>query len=105
MPVPSNLLPLLQDGENVIAVEIHQSSLTSSDLSFDLELLATIASAPSSERGLTTFGGQHYLYWIDPTLELEASDNLTNWSPIRTKTSPFQISTDAPRKFFRLRRD
>ncbi|MCA9243402.1 MAG: metallophosphoesterase family protein, partial [Phycisphaerales bacterium] len=32
---------LLQTGDNVIAVEIHQSGGTSSDISFDLEVLAT----------------------------------------------------------------
>ena len=34
----------LMDGQNVIAVEVHQSSLTSSDLAFDLELLAIVSS-------------------------------------------------------------
>ncbi len=39
-------LPLsaLIDGENVVAVEVHQASATSSDVSFDLELTATAAS-------------------------------------------------------------
>src|SRR5439155_3040044 len=34
-------MPLLRTGNNVIAVEIHQSDVTSSDISFDLQLLAT----------------------------------------------------------------
>jgi hypothetical protein len=34
---------LLQSGANVVAVEIHQSSATSSDISFDLQLTATLA--------------------------------------------------------------
>ncbi|HBF19370.1 MAG TPA: hypothetical protein DDW81_04680 [Cryomorphaceae bacterium] len=33
--------PMLQTGENVIAVELHQVSANSSDLSFDMEVLAT----------------------------------------------------------------
>jgi hypothetical protein len=36
---------LLQPGANVIAVEIHQADLTSSDISFNLDLLGTIAGA------------------------------------------------------------
>ena len=40
---------LLVAGDNVIAVEIHQDSPTSSDISFDLELTAT-AAAPASAR-------------------------------------------------------
>ncbi|MCF8360147.1 MAG: CotH kinase family protein [Prolixibacteraceae bacterium] len=39
-PGPEYLLP----GENIIAVEIHQTSPTSSDISFDLELSAVITS-------------------------------------------------------------
>jgi hypothetical protein len=40
--VPSNLLA---QGTNTIAVEIHQINSTSSDLGFDLELVATLAAA------------------------------------------------------------
>ncbi len=36
---------LLTDGENVLAVEIHQSSGTSTDISFDLEMAATTSTA------------------------------------------------------------
>ena len=37
---------LLVSGVNVLAVEIHQANRTSSDISFDLELLGTVASGP-----------------------------------------------------------
>ena len=40
---------LLVDGQNVLAVEIHQTSPTSSDISFDLEMIAT-----TSATGLVT---------------------------------------------------
>jgi len=36
---------LLTDGQNVLAVEIHQTSPTSSDISFDMEMNATTSSA------------------------------------------------------------
>ena len=36
---------LLIDGENVLAVEIHQNARTSSDISFDLEMVATTSTA------------------------------------------------------------
>jgi len=39
---------LLADGLNIIAVEIHQVSGTSSDISFDLELVGTIAGSASA---------------------------------------------------------
>ncbi len=39
---------ILTDGLNIIAVEIHQVSRTSSDISFDLELVGTIAGSASA---------------------------------------------------------
>ncbi|MDB6033551.1 MAG: metallophosphoesterase, partial [Verrucomicrobiales bacterium] len=47
--ITTNLNPaLLIKGTNVIAVEIHQQSTTSSDVSFDLELSASAFSSPPS---------------------------------------------------------
>ena len=37
---------LLVNGDNVIAVELHQANVTSSDASFDLELVATLSALP-----------------------------------------------------------
>jgi hypothetical protein len=45
---PSVLVP----GTNVVAVEVHQQSPTSTDISFDLELRATEAQAPAPTVGL-----------------------------------------------------
>ena len=39
---------VLLEGDNVIAVEIHQSHATSSDISFDMELVAQVSGTPSS---------------------------------------------------------
>jgi tartrate-resistant acid phosphatase type 5 len=44
---------LLHAGRNVLAVEVHQASATSSDVSFDLKLLGTLAGAVLSPRGAT----------------------------------------------------
>ena len=68
--IPSSFL---NDGENVIAVSIHQSSLTSSDISFDLELFATRASvdegappeAPTELAGVANSFIEIDLTWID----------------------------------------
>ena len=54
--VPLSINPaLLVNGANVIAVEVHQSSLISTDLSFNFELRATLASesAPAAPSGLS----------------------------------------------------
>jgi len=105
IPVPTNLLSLLQNGDNVIAVEVHQSSSSSSDLSFDLELINTTPVTLELPSGLSSFGGNHYLFWLDPLHEPEQSDDLQIWHRMRTQTSPYRIPTDSPKKFFRLRQD
>jgi hypothetical protein len=43
---PASPLPTLVDGDNTIAVEVHQRDGTSSDLGFDLELIANSLPAP-----------------------------------------------------------
>ncbi|MHA7963211.1 S-layer homology domain-containing protein [Paenibacillus sp. CAU 1782] len=48
----------LQDGDNVIAVEVHQSTLTSSDLYFDMELTAMLDAPPLEvSKVVVTFNG------------------------------------------------
>jgi hypothetical protein len=105
MPVPAAVLATLQDGDNVIAVEVHQSSLTSSDLGFDLELSAVLAGDESGESGFTRFDGGTYLFWIDPTLQPEESDDLGVWVPMNSTRSPYPVPFNAPRKFYRFSRD
>ena len=39
---------VLRDGRNVLAVEVHQASATSSDISFDLQLTAVVVPEPST---------------------------------------------------------
>ncbi len=64
---------LLVNGNNVIAVEIHQSDAASSDISFDFGLTATLSSgggvtAPSAPSGLSATAAsssQINLTWID----------------------------------------
>lgn len=53
---------LLRNGTNVLAVEIHQSAPTSSDLSFDLQLLAaTVAQTP--RLSIQFDGDGHWVRW------------------------------------------
>ena len=52
---------LLQDGLNVIAVELHQASATSSDLSFDLEVGFTLPPLTPTAFPLVENSAWHYL--------------------------------------------
>jgi hypothetical protein len=89
-------------GENTIAIELHQTSLTSSDAILDCELLATY-NAPL-ELNLGTIGSQPVLYWFDSSATLEESTDLIQWTPAPGGTSPVQFNPEGPRRFFRLRK-
>ena len=101
----TNLPPsVLQAGTNVIAVEIHQQALTSSDLSFDLELIANPAPPPPRLES-SLLNGELVLYWSDPTFTLEHNDNLAapSWTSLAAP-SPIPIIPTIARQFFRLRK-
>lgn len=69
--VPGVPVSLLQEGTNTIAAEVHQSTLGSSDLSFDLELTAT-RTVTSTDRIVLTKN----------TVIKARARNGTDWSPL-----------------------
>lgn len=90
-------------GNSVIAVEIHQESTSSSDVSFDLELTGILAPRLHVAR----FDDDLVLYWGNTAYNLEASDQLgpdANWSTMTGARSPVTIAPGAPQKFFRLKK-
>ncbi len=93
---------LLQPGTNVVAVEIHQGDVTSSDLSFDFELLGQPpATAARVEMG--RFGNAAALFWRDGTYRLQQSASLspTNWLSL-PGSSPLPVSPTDQQRFYRL---
>jgi hypothetical protein len=98
----TNAVPasLLQPGTNIIAVEVHQVSATSSDIAWDLEIQGT--GAPRVN--LVHFGNDAVLYWNDATFGLEEADVVTGpWRPAVPATSP-SASGISSNRFFRLRK-
>jgi hypothetical protein len=94
----------LHAGENLLAVEIHQESTTSSDISFDLEFIGT--PPPLIHLGLATFGDESVLYWDDPASHLETTTDLSAgsvWTRVNS-ANPYPISNDGASRFFRLAR-
>ncbi|HEX2749214.1 MAG TPA: hypothetical protein VHM91_14500, partial [Verrucomicrobiales bacterium] len=90
---------LLKAGENIIAVEVHQISSSTSDISFNLDLTGTSAQTASWQTA--TIGGASHLLWTGPWV-LQKSDTLTNWVERPDIRSPWRIETDATRGFFKL---
>ena len=91
---------LLVAGTNLLAVEIHQNTLNSSDVSFDLALDAT----PRLVLHPVRFGPDWWLSWGDPTALLEEAENLAGpWSAL-SATAPAPMDPRSERKFYRLRK-
>jgi hypothetical protein len=95
---------ILLPGTNVIAVEVHQSTATSSDICWDLEVLG-LPTPPPPRVEAARLGGQPVLYWGDGTFTLEQASSLpaTNWVPAAT-TSPYSVAPTEPLRIFRLRK-
>lgn len=94
---------LLSTGTNVVAVEIHQFDLGSSDLSFDFSLTGNPASPPP-RLAFQRFGDELVLYWNAAGYGLEQADNVTGPWTFVTAESPATADTTAAQRFFRLRK-
>jgi hypothetical protein len=95
----------LVSGTNLVAIEIHQESITSSDVSFDFELSGNLP-AGRPRLNLAQFGEEIVLYWSNPNYLLEASDSLgpdANWGQVMGAPSPVSVTPAATRRFYRLR--
>ena len=93
---------LLQPGLNIVAVEIHQGDVASSDLSFDFELLGQPPSAAVRVE-IGRFGNAAALFWRDNTYRLQQSSSLapTNWSTL-PGSSPLPVAPADAQRFYRL---
>ena len=96
----------LRQGTNVVAVEIHQSSATSSDLSFDFELVAEITTIPSPLSIVREGSGCILVLWDDGDVVLEQSIGANGpWSSVSPPVeSPYRICDIKQSNFYRLRR-
>ena len=102
---------LLVDGTNILAVEIHQASANSDDLSFDAQLIAheivrpQILSMSRQSNGVTALG----LLAAATNVTIEGSSNSLSWSPIGSAPVTNGISafndcdaTNHSRRFYRV---
>jgi hypothetical protein len=88
-------------GTNIVAVEVHQASKTSSDLSFDLELTGT----PEPKLKFQSMpAGTLWLYWDDPDWRLEEASTVTGPWRKHPATSTAVPVTPPSVQFYRLAR-
>ena len=98
-PIPVSKLVA---GQNILAVEVHQTTIGSSDLLLDCELVATYLTPLQLSMGVV--GSQPVLYWFDSAAALEMTTDLSGWFPVVGGLSPVPFTTGVPKMFFRLRK-
>ena len=99
--------PSLVSGDNVLAVELHQFSLSSPALTLGLTLTAVLPTFPAIHPRLTisVTGGTMELNWSPAVGRVESTDDLTgSWTPLTSSDPPGQHIAPAsdPRRFFRV---
>ena len=93
----------LVSGTNILAVELHQFDLGSSDASFDFALVGNPA-PPAPRMNITRFGTQIAVNWSGSGYWLEeASHVIGPWTPV-PDTAPATMNISAAQQFFRLRK-
>jgi len=97
---PTSLLA----GDNLVAVEIHQQSLTSSDISFALSLTGN--PAPGRPRlAFAWLADEIILYSSDNTAVIEEASDITGpWSAASRANTPTGFVAASGNKFYRLRK-
>jgi hypothetical protein len=95
----------LQYGDNVLAVEVHQSGTASSDLVFGAELTATVSACVPPLTITRSGSNQATLTWPEgafPGYRLESSPSVTGpWGP-QAGSSGVTVSTASGNRYFRL---
>ena len=86
--------------------QVTLQSASSSDVSFDLELIGNLASGPP-RLNVARFGSDLVLYWADASYRLEASDALgpdANWTAVIGAASPVSVTSAGAQEFYRLKK-
>jgi len=101
----------LKQGTNLLAIEVHQNSTTSTDITMGLLLEASVQKFPTPTPTLATSrnaNGDLILSWSDPFYVLEsAADPAGPWTSLGSGTSltiPASVMLDVPAQFFRLKK-
>jgi hypothetical protein len=99
--------PSLIQGDNVLAVELHQVGLDSQDLTFGLELIGIVPTEPAlqPEVSVTVNAGNLEVRWMPAVGTLLSADDLNGtWSPVNVSNPPnlHVTSLGDPKRFFRV---
>ena len=107
--LPGNTMVVsnLVNGQNVLSVEVHQSGLTSSDVTFGMNLLALVPSwgtpaVAKPKLSIVLVGGQVQVSWgsTDGTL-MESDSPAGPWTSVGT-ANPYSTAASGAGKFYKL---
>jgi hypothetical protein len=90
-------------GANIVAVEMHQESITSSDVSFALSITGNPLTRP--RLAFVRLADDFVIYSTDNTAVIEEASDVTGpWTPVPNVNTPTGFVPVAPQKFYRLRK-
>lgn len=95
----------LVQGENVLAVEIHQDSPFSADLTFGVTVGAIVPAVTAAQPVLssTLAGNEITISWTPATGQLQSATEIGGqWTDVQPSQSPYTESTTGARKFYRV---
>jgi hypothetical protein len=93
----------LRQGDNVLAVEVHQSSLRSGDVVFGAELFATVRACGVGLTVTRLSQEEARLDWPDASYHLEQAPSPSgSWTPVPGVVSGDTVRVDDGKGFFRL---
>ena len=90
-------------GANIVAVEMHQESVTSSDVSFALSITGNPLTRP--RLAYVWLAGDFVIYSSDNTAVLEEASDVTGpWTPAPSMNTPTGFAPTGGQRFYRLRK-
>jgi hypothetical protein len=104
--IPTSSLTNLAIGENVMAVEVHNRDLRSSDITFGLSLRRIDPVVRTARIDIGYSGNVITLSWQATGLVLQSADSLEgSWSDVEgSPESPFSVEPSGSNRYYRLRR-
>lgn len=91
-------------GDNVLAVEVHQNSATSSDIVFGAELALAPATVPTgATMSIARSGADVVVSWTGSGTLQSADTVIGPWSDVSGAASPKTIAAPAGTKFYRVK--
>ncbi len=87
---------------NILAIEVHQNSVDSSDCALDAALTASFSAPITGIWSIGKSAAGSYLYWTNPAWTLQTSDDTGTWINRPDLTSPVPVIDLPARQFYRL---